>query len=185
MAEVLPAGVFNVVCGDRDTGRALGGAPGPRDGLDHRLGARGHGGGRDRRRRTSSVCTWNWAARPRSSSSTTSTSPRPRRTSPSRATSTPARTAPRRRACSSGPGVYGDFVDALAEQASNTVIGPPDNDDALFGPVNNVNQFERVTGFSRRAPKHASSWPAAHQVGTEGFFIAPDRRRRACIRTTR
>ena len=29
MAEVLPAGVFNVVCGDRDTGRALVEHPSP------------------------------------------------------------------------------------------------------------------------------------------------------------
>ena len=40
MAELLPAGVFNVVCGDRDTGRALVEHPTPADGVDHRLGAR-------------------------------------------------------------------------------------------------------------------------------------------------
>jgi betaine-aldehyde dehydrogenase len=72
-----------------------------------------------------------------------------------------------------GPKVYGDFVDALAEQARNTVIGPPDNDDALFGPVNNVNQFQRVTGFLGRAPGHSSLVAGGHQVGDAGYFIEP------------
>ena len=39
-AEFLPPGVLNVVCGDRDTGRALVVAPDPADGVDHRLGPR-------------------------------------------------------------------------------------------------------------------------------------------------
>ncbi len=72
-----------------------------------------------------------------------------------------------------GAGVYGDFVDALAEQASNTVIGAPDNADALLGPVNNASQFERVTGFLSRAPKHASIVTGGNQVGSDGFYIAP------------
>ena len=72
-----------------------------------------------------------------------------------------------------GPKVYGDFVDALAEQARLTVVGAPDNDDALFGPVNNVNQFARVTGFIDRAPRHASVAAGGVQVGDQGYFIAP------------
>jgi betaine-aldehyde dehydrogenase len=72
-----------------------------------------------------------------------------------------------------GPKVYGDFVDALAEQARNTVVGMPDNEDALFGPVNNVNQFQRVTGFIGRAPGHSSVAAGGNQVGDAGYFIAP------------
>jgi betaine-aldehyde dehydrogenase len=72
-----------------------------------------------------------------------------------------------------GPKVYGDFVDALAEQAKNTVVGAPDNDDALFGPVNNVNQFERVTGILGRKPRHASVAAGGERVGDVGYFIAP------------
>jgi len=72
-----------------------------------------------------------------------------------------------------GPGVYGDFVDALAEQARNTVVGLPDNDDALFGPVNNVNQFERVSGILGRKPGHASVAAGGERVGDAGYFIAP------------
>ena len=36
-AEFLPPGVFNVVCGDRDTGRGAGRAPDPADGVGHRI----------------------------------------------------------------------------------------------------------------------------------------------------
>ena len=49
-AEFLPPGVFNVVCGDRDTGRALVAHPTPADGVDHRLGPGRHGGRRPRPR---------------------------------------------------------------------------------------------------------------------------------------
>ena len=74
-----PPGVFNVVCGDRDTGRALVEHPTPQMVVDHRLGARRHGGRRVGRRATSSGSTSSSAARRRSSSSTTPTSrPRPR-----------------------------------------------------------------------------------------------------------
>ena len=43
-AEFFPPGVFNVVCGDRDTGRALVAHPTPADGVDHRQRARRAGG---------------------------------------------------------------------------------------------------------------------------------------------
>ncbi len=72
-----------------------------------------------------------------------------------------------------GPKVYGDVVDALAEQARSTVTGPPENEDALFGPVNNANQFERVSGFLERRPSHASVAAGGERVGDRGFFLAP------------
>ena len=72
-----------------------------------------------------------------------------------------------------GPTVYGDFVDALAEQAKGTVVGKPENDDALFGPVNNESQFDRVTGFLSRTPSYASVVAGGTRVGSDGFFIEP------------
>jgi betaine-aldehyde dehydrogenase len=72
-----------------------------------------------------------------------------------------------------GPKVYGDFVDALAEQARGTVTGGPDNEDALYGPVNNVNQFERVTAILGRRPSHASIAAGGSAVGDRGYFIEP------------
>ena len=71
------------------------------------------------------------------------------------------------------PKAYGNFVDAIAEQAKNMVIGAPDNADAFLGPVNNINQFERVTGFIGRAPKHASIAAGGERVGDVGYFISP------------
>ena len=48
-AEFVPPGVFNVVCGDRDTGRALVAHPVPADGVDHRQRAGRARGGHRRR----------------------------------------------------------------------------------------------------------------------------------------
>ncbi len=72
-----------------------------------------------------------------------------------------------------GPGVYGDFLDALSDQARQTVVGTPDNEDALFGPVNNANQFDRVTGFLSRRPSHSSVTTGGERIGDVGYFIQP------------
>jgi betaine-aldehyde dehydrogenase len=74
-----------------------------------------------------------------------------------------------------GPGVYDDFVSALAEQARNTRVGLPDDEEALFGPVNNANQLARVTGFLDRMPDHASVMAGGGRVADlgEGFFLQP------------
>ena len=72
-----------------------------------------------------------------------------------------------------GAGVYGDFVDALVEQANNTVVGSPDNDDALFGAVNNRSQYERVQGFLSRTPGHARVAAGGSALDRDGFFIQP------------
>ena len=71
------------------------------------------------------------------------------------------------------PGVYDDFTAALSEQAAGTVTGPPSNTDALFGPVNNANQLERVTGFVDRLPDHASVTAGGHRVDSPGWFFEP------------
>ncbi len=54
-----------------------------------------------------------------------------------------------------GPGLYGDLVDALAEQAKGTVYGDPLDEDTFMGPVISQTQLDRVTGFIERAPSHA------------------------------
>ena len=72
-----------------------------------------------------------------------------------------------------GPKVYGDVVDALAEQARNTITGPPETEDVLFGPVNNVHQLERVTGFLERRPSHATVAAGGARVGDRGYFFEP------------
>jgi betaine-aldehyde dehydrogenase len=72
-----------------------------------------------------------------------------------------------------GPKVYGDVVDALAEQARATVTGPPETEDVLYGPLNNENQFDRVNGFLERRPAHATVAAGGGRVGDRGFFIEP------------
>ncbi len=72
-----------------------------------------------------------------------------------------------------GPGVYDDFVAALAEQAKGTQTGMPDNEDVLFGPVNNPNQLAHVSGMVGRAPDHATVSAGGNAVGGKGFFFEP------------
>jgi betaine-aldehyde dehydrogenase len=69
------------------------------------------------------------------------------------------------------PGIHDDFVAALAEQArDNAKTGAPDDEDVLFGPLNNANQLDRVMGFLQRAPEHASVSAGGHRVGDRGYF---------------
>jgi betaine-aldehyde dehydrogenase len=69
-----------------------------------------------------------------------------------------------------GPGVHGDFVEALVEQAKAQTVAGPDNPDADFGPLNNANQLERVSGFIQRLPDHARVVAGGHRSGDRGFF---------------
>ncbi|MEA2451484.1 MAG: betaine-aldehyde dehydrogenase [Actinomycetota bacterium] len=69
-----------------------------------------------------------------------------------------------------GPGIYDDFVAAIAEQAQGTKTGDADDDDTFFGPLNNVNQMARVEGFMERLPKNAEIVAGGHKVERDGFF---------------
>jgi betaine-aldehyde dehydrogenase len=71
------------------------------------------------------------------------------------------------------PGVYGDVVAALAEQAAGTKVGKPDDDDILYGPVNNMNQLAHVSGFLERAPDHARVAAGGSRIGDSGYFFEP------------
>lgn len=68
---------------------------------------------------------------------------------------------------------HADFVAALAEQAKGTRTGMPDDPDVAFGPVNNALQLERVTGFLDRLPGHAEVLAGGNRVGTSGYFLEP------------
>src|SRR5450432_287517 len=71
------------------------------------------------------------------------------------------------------PGIHDDFVAALSEQARNTVVGPPSAEDVLYGPVNNANQLARVSGFVDRLPDHATLAAGGHRIGDRGYFYEP------------
>jgi len=69
------------------------------------------------------------------------------------------------------PGVHNDFVEALVEQAKGQTVAGPDVADADFGPLNNASQLERVSGFIQRLPDHAKLLTGGRQVGDRGYFF--------------
>ena len=72
-----------------------------------------------------------------------------------------------------GPGVHDAFIEALAEQARNTRTGPPSDTEADYGPLNNSNQLDRVGGFLQRVPGHASVVIGGRRQGDRGYFFEP------------
>ena len=67
--------------------------------------------------------------------------------------------------------VHDEFVALLkAEVAANALTGDPSRDDILFGPVNNVNQLAQVTGFIDRLPDHAEIAIGGKAIAGAGYF---------------
>jgi len=72
------------------------------------------------------------------------------------------------------PGAYDDFVAALTEQAKNTKTGRPDDEDVLYGPLNNPTQLEHVSGMVERLPDHAEVTAGGQRAGNgAGYFYSP------------
>ena len=68
---------------------------------------------------------------------------------------------------------YDKFVELLANEAKTKIaVGNPD-EDVLVGPVNNANQLERVKGFIERLPSHAKVVAGGKVLDRPGFFFAP------------
>jgi betaine-aldehyde dehydrogenase len=171
-AEFFPPGVFNVVCGDRDTGRALVEHPIPqmvsvtgsiRAGREVMAAASAdlknvhlELGGKapvvvfddaDVEQAAEAIGTAGWFNAGQDC------------TAASRVLA--------------GPGIHDDFVNALTAQAKATVTGPPSNEDALYGPLNNSNQMDRVAGFVDRLPGHAEVTNGGSRLDGKGYFYAP------------
>jgi betaine-aldehyde dehydrogenase len=72
-----------------------------------------------------------------------------------------------------GPGISADLTDALAERAATVKTAGREDADAYFGPLNNPAQLARVEGFLQRAPGHARVVAGGHRVGERGFCFAP------------
>ncbi|HSF99215.1 MAG TPA: gamma-aminobutyraldehyde dehydrogenase, partial [Ornithinibacter sp.] len=74
------------------------------------------------------------------------------------------------------PGIHDDFVAALSEYARTSApVGLPDDEDALFGPVNNARQLAHVSGFIERIPSHATVSAGGNRrtdLG-DGFYLEP------------
>jgi betaine-aldehyde dehydrogenase len=71
-----------------------------------------------------------------------------------------------------GPRVAKDLADALAEQARNTKTGAP-NEDVLYGPLNNANQLARTSDLMTRLPDHANVLAGGSRQGQSGYFWEP------------
>jgi betaine-aldehyde dehydrogenase len=170
-AEFLPEGVFNVVCGDRDTGRAIVSHPVPqmvsitgsvRAGMQVAEAA-AHDlkqthlelGGKapvivfddaDLEEAAEAIAGAGYFNAGQDCTAATRVLAAPR--------------------------IHDDFVAAITEQAKNTSTGAPD-DDVDYGPLNNPTQLEHVSGMVERLPDHAEVVTGGHRAGERGYFYEP------------
>jgi betaine-aldehyde dehydrogenase len=172
MAEHLPAGVFNVVCGDRDTGRLLVEHPTPamvsitgsvRAGMEVAGSAakdlkRVHLelGGKapavvfddaDVAAAAEGIAVAGYFNAGQDCTAATRVL--------------------------AGPRVHDDLVAALVEQAQAQTVGGTDVEDADYGPLNSAVQLERLSGFFERLPDHAEVATGGTPVGDRGYCFAP------------
>ena len=173
--EFLPPGVFNVVTGDRDTGRAARRAPDPAARRDHRLGPCRHGGRR-------SAPPTAQAGPPRARWQGPGDRLRRRRRREAAAEGIAGAgyfnagqdcTAATR--VLAGPGVHDDFLAALTEQARNTNTGMPDDEDILYGPLNNADQLDARQRHGRPAPRPREGLGRRQAPGRARLLLRADR----------
>ena len=69
--------------------------------------------------------------------------------------------------------VYDQFVSLLADQATNQMKTGAPTEDVFFGPVNNANQLARVKGMVERTPGHAKIVAGGSAVDRAGYFFNP------------
>lgn len=69
--------------------------------------------------------------------------------------------------------VHDEFVAALAKAASQVRTGDPSDEDCAYGPLNSAAHLERVQGFIDRLPAHAKVETGGERVGEKGYFFAP------------
>jgi betaine-aldehyde dehydrogenase len=71
-------------------------------------------------------------------------------------------------------GIYDEFVAALTAAASSTKTGyDAADEDILYGPINNANQLDHVSGLVSRTPEHARVTTGGHRIGERGYFYEP------------
>ena len=72
--------------------------------------------------------------------------------------------------------VEGDIADALVEQAGQVKLSKdeePGSEDFFIPPLNNVNQLGHVGGLVERAPSHAKVLTGGERATDNGYFYAP------------
>jgi betaine-aldehyde dehydrogenase len=172
MAEHLPAGVFNVVCGDRDTGRALVAHPTPAMVAITGSVRAGRGvaaaAASDLKRvhlelgGKAPVVVFDDA-------------------DPAVAAGTIAMagyfnagqdcTAATR--VLAARGVYDDLVSSLVHEAEETTVGGLEMPDASYGPLNSAVQLAKVLAYMDRLPGHAEIVTGGERAGDRGYCFQP------------
>jgi betaine-aldehyde dehydrogenase len=69
--------------------------------------------------------------------------------------------------------VYDEFVQLLGNEARENITTGGPTEDVLYGPLNNANQLTRVAGFIERMPAHATLVAGGTQVDRPGYFWNP------------
>ena len=72
-----------------------------------------------------------------------------------------------------GPRIRADLTDAITGLATDVTTAGPDDASAYYGPLNNPAQLARVAGFVERTPAHAEVRIGGHQVAGRGYFYSP------------
>jgi betaine-aldehyde dehydrogenase len=67
--------------------------------------------------------------------------------------------------------VYDQFVGLLTEQAKQVAIGGPADEDVFLGPLNNANQLARISDLLSRVPSHATVMTGGSALDRPGFFF--------------
>ena len=168
-AEFLPPGVLNVICGDRDTGRALVAHPGPamvsvtgsvRAGMEVARAAadslkRVHLelGGKAPVIVFDDVDPADVAARIAEA-----------------AYFNAGQDCTAATRVLAAEGVHDTLAEELARVAEQTVTGAPEEAGVDYGPLNNAEQLARVRGFVGRAPEHAELLAGGAPLDRPGYF---------------
>ena len=172
MSEFLPAGVFNVICGDRDSGRALVDHPTPqmvsitgsvRAGMEVATNA-----AKDLKKvhlelgGKAPVVVFADADLPAAAEAIAIAGFFNAGQDCTAATRVMVEAS-----------AYDDFVALLGAQARENILTGGPTEDVLYGPVNNANQLARVAGFVERTPSHATIVAGGTQVDRPGYFWNP------------
>ncbi|GAA2003842.1 aminobutyraldehyde dehydrogenase [Nakamurella flavida] len=71
------------------------------------------------------------------------------------------------------PGIYDEFVAALTAKARDTRTGASDDADVLYGSINNANQLGHISGLVDRARQNADVTTGGTALDRAGFYYPP------------
>ncbi|TCM60920.1 betaine-aldehyde dehydrogenase [Acinetobacter calcoaceticus] len=69
--------------------------------------------------------------------------------------------------------VHDEFLSKLIAEAKQTRFGDPDDEDALYGPLNNANQLKNIKNVIANLPAYAKVETGGQQADRAGFYFEP------------